>query len=117
MEERLFLIEKYKSIIQKWDKCNSQLKKLYPQQYESIKIKLQALQNGAEYTITQHTPENFDKEKKDAFTEMLNSITNGICGNQALDYTNKKFIRNTIKFKENKDIEYDVSKLVNFYLA
>jgi hypothetical protein len=116
MDKRIELINKYKSIFEGWNNPNSQLKNLYPEQYENIKRKLEGLENGADYVITYHTPENYIINDNNPFSKMMYSVASGICGNQSLDYTNERYIKDTKKFKEVKDIEYDVSKLVNFYV-
>ena len=52
------LIERYENIIRKWDSCPRQtLKRLFPEKYEEICTKLQALKDVAEYHVVDLTKE------------------------------------------------------------
>ncbi len=52
MDERQDIINRYESIVKKWN-TDGDLIRLFPEKYKEICMKLQALKNGVEYTITE----------------------------------------------------------------
>ena len=52
MDERQDIINRYESVVKKWN-TDGDLIRLFPEKYKEICMKLQALKNGVEYTITE----------------------------------------------------------------
>jgi hypothetical protein len=54
---RIELINHYEKIVNDWNKPDSDLKRLFPDDYKRIYSKLEGLKNGANFTITDVTKE------------------------------------------------------------
>jgi len=57
-DDRQEIIERYKNIKSKWDNCSKQtLKTVLPEQYKIICAKLEALEQGKDFTVVDKTDE------------------------------------------------------------
>ena len=68
-KERKLLIEKYEEIKQRWDN-DSDIKRILPETYDEICLKLEGLKLGCEYT------------KKDVTKDFVSAVGALLCGGQ-----------------------------------
>ncbi len=105
--ERQEIIKRYEKIVKKWDSDPEQtLKRLFPDKYKDICMKLKCLQSGVEYTVT------------DVTKECVSAIGALMCGAQKMDIGGKRTIASTSRYQkglrdfiDNFDKNGDISKI------